>query len=181
MARKPAKNNKTEHVLNLLTARKEPEKRETEEDVSKDIREQLEEELKKEQLEDAAAGQEGPEKEETEKAGDTKEQIDAAEPERLPDAVKAPDPGQQYFFYNVMEDLVGDKVEENLVRFGACTCARCKADAMALALNHLSPKYLVLEKQARMPMHNFYEKKYTVEILVALVQACIQVAKHPNH
>ena len=81
----------------------------------------------------------------------------------------------------MIADLVEGSVEENLNRFGACTCPRCRADAMALALNHISPKYVVLEKAAKMPMRNFYERKYSAEILVALVQACIIVAKNPNH
>ena len=163
-------------MLNLLTARKEPEH--NDEKAALDIREQLERELQKDTREDGAEKKDlEPEEPGIRTAEQSKEQSETKEVGKKEPEEESPD----YLFYNVMEDLVEGKVEENLKRFDACTCPRCRADATALALNHISPKYVVVEKSALTPMRNFYENKYAAEILVALVQACITVAKNPFH
>ena len=48
MTKKTGRNNKTEHVLNLLTARKEPEY--SDERTAEEIRQQLEKELQQEEI-----------------------------------------------------------------------------------------------------------------------------------
>lgn len=86
-----------------------------------------------------------------------------------------------YVFFNVMKAVVEDGLDENLRRFDACTCPRCRMDALAIALNRLAPKYVVVDRGAVSALKDVYEKKYMAETLVAMVQACIEVAKNPRH
>ncbi len=86
-----------------------------------------------------------------------------------------------YVFFNVMKAVVEDGLDENLRRFDACTCPRCRMDALAIALNRLAPKYVVVDRGAVSALKDVYEKKHMAETLVAMVQACIEVAKNPRH
>ncbi len=116
------------------------------------------------------------------------EEAGAGEQERKEAAADAADAvldGQKqdtdYVFFNVMRAIVEDGLEENLKRFDACTCPRCRMDAMAIALNRLTPKYVVVDRGAVSALKDVYEKKYMADTLVAMVQACIEVAKNPRH
>ena len=44
---------------------------------------------------------------------------------------------------NIMEDLVENKLGELMRSADMCCCGRCRADAKALALNKLPPRYVV--------------------------------------
>ena len=106
MAKKTGRNNKTEHVLNLLTARKEPEH--NDEKAALDIREQLERELQKDIREDGAEKKDlEPEEPGIRTAEQSKEQSETKEVGKKEPEEESPD----YLFYNVMEDLVEGKVD----------------------------------------------------------------------
>lgn len=87
----------------------------------------------------------------------------------------------KYVFYNVMETLIRDKVLDYMNKFGICTCDRCVTDTTALALNHVPPKYVVVDREAVSPLKNYYERAYVGEITVALSRACIVVGGNPYH
>lgn len=44
-----------------------------------------------------------------------------------------------FVFYNIMESIVQEKAIKYMKQFGNCTCKRCEADTIALALSKLPP------------------------------------------
>lgn len=103
-----------------------------------------------------------------------------AEPE-APEAEPEPDEMEGYVFYNIMEKIVQDKAMKYMKQFGNCTCKRCEADTIALALSMLPPKYVVVKKDSVSPLLNFYEDHYAGQIIVEITKACITVNRNPRH
>lgn len=86
-----------------------------------------------------------------------------------------------YLFYNIMEKIVQEKAMKYMKQFGNCTCKRCEADTIALALSKLPPKYVVVKADSISPLLNFYEDHYAGQIIVEITKACIVVNKNPRH
>lgn len=87
---------------------------------------------------------------------------------------------QDMVLVNLMEALVLSRLDATLMRFNCCKCNKCKKDIAAIALNKLTPKYVVIchedeskKKQA--------EEQYGTEVTSALVQAIMLVKKEPRH
>jgi len=87
------------------------------------------------------------------------------------------DPG----YINVMQVLVEEKAPKYVKMFGLCDCARCMEDVKAYTLNHLPPKYVVLEPGDRIPRLTVYEGKFSSDITAQLLQACKVVHNTPHH
>ncbi|MEA5083836.1 MAG: late competence development ComFB family protein [Lachnospiraceae bacterium] len=87
----------------------------------------------------------------------------------------------RYIYVNVLEEIVKERVETYMRKFGVCTCPRCVADTIALALNGLTPKYVVIDKKAGSPMFNYLENQYAGVVTTQLSQACITVKNNPYH
>lgn len=101
-----------------------------------------------------------------------------------PVAVQPPkqEPEPTYRMVNVMEQILKrQKLEQQMERYGVCTCSRCRADVEALALTKLPAKYIVVDKSTVAPMIGFYENRYRVNILTQIIRACIQVKEEPHH
>ena len=80
---------------------------------------------------------------------------------------------------NVMEHVVVEKLDLAFSRFNnCCKCDKCRKDVAAIALNKLTPKYVVAEK-GQLPEQ--ISKINSSEVLNAIVQAIIQVRSHPRH
>lgn len=92
-----------------------------------------------------------------------------------------PEEMEGYVFYNIMEKIVKDKAMKYMTQFGNCTCKRCEADTIALALSKLPPKYVVVKEDSVSPLVNFYEDHYAGQIIVEITKACIVVNKKPRH
>lgn len=92
-----------------------------------------------------------------------------------------PDEMEGYIFYNIMEKIVQEKAVKYMKQFGNCTCRRCEADTIALALSKLPPKYVVVMADSISPLLNFYEDHYAGQIIVEITKACIVVNKNPRH
>ena len=108
----------------------------------------------------------------------------AAEPEPAPvrdgsahEFVEPENPG----YINVMQVLVEEKAPKYVEMFGLCTCKRCMEDVKAYTLNHLPPKYVVLEPNDRVPRLTVYEGKFSSDITAQLLQACKVVMETPHH
>lgn len=86
-----------------------------------------------------------------------------------------------YVFYNIMERIVKDKAMKYMKQFGNCSCRRCEADTIALALSKLPPKYVVAKEDSVSPLVNFYEDHYAGQVIVEITKACIVVNKNPRH
>ena len=82
---------------------------------------------------------------------------------------------------NIMELLVDERLERYERMFGLCTCARCLADARALALTRLPAKYVVLDSSAATPMTSLYRAKYESMVVAQVIQACKIVMESPRH
>lgn len=84
-------------------------------------------------------------------------------------------------YINVMQVLVEEKAPKYVEMFGLCTCKRCMEDVKAITLNHLPPKYVVLEPGDRVPRLTVYEGKFSSDITAQLLQACKLVMERPHH
>ena len=84
-------------------------------------------------------------------------------------------------YINVMQVLVEEKAPKYVEMFGLCTCKRCMEDVKAITLNHLPPKYVVLEPGDRVPRLTVYEGKFSSDITSQLLQACRLVMERPHH
>lgn len=113
------------------------------------------------------------------------EALQAAEPQAAdepnPQPAAAAEPEPDFVTINVIERIVRDKVIYFMREFDVCTCDRCKADTIALALNGLPPKYIVTMPAAVEPLLSFYTNKYISTVTVELTKACIAVKENPRH
>jgi competence protein ComFB len=79
---------------------------------------------------------------------------------------------------NAMETVVLEKLDSVLSKFKCCKCDRCKKDIVALALNKLSPKYMVLLDGQPTPD---MDPQTNAEVVTAMIQAVLAVRAHPRH
>ncbi|WP_097004745.1 late competence development ComFB family protein [Lacrimispora amygdalina] len=84
-------------------------------------------------------------------------------------------------YLNVMEHVVENIAREYMERLGGCTCEHCLADVIALTLNSLSPKYVVVEPPAASPMLNFFSSRFAPQVIVELTKSCLIVKENPHH
>lgn len=106
---------------------------------------------------------------------ETTSALDSSVPE---DTLSAP---PHFIFVNICEELVKEKTIEYLKRFGVCTCSRCVADTMALALTNIQPKYVVMDPDTAVPFLSYYANKLSVNVMTELTKACLTVLAHPRH
>lgn len=91
------------------------------------------------------------------------------------------DNDKEFLFINVCEELVKENIDEYINRFNVCKCKRCAADAMALALSNLPPKYIVVNDTSAVPFLSFYENKYRILLMTELTKACLKIIESPRH
>lgn len=111
---------------------------------------------------------------------DTPTQQTTPEPP-TPDGIANTDEKEEFYFVNVCEMLIKDKVVEYLEKFGVCTCSRCVADTMALTLSNLTPKYVVTDEPDVIPFLSYYDSKFNNNIMTELTKACLSVDANPRH
>lgn len=99
----------------------------------------------------------------------------APEPRRI--AVPTLD-SRQTVVVNTMEACVLGKLDDVLERFSCCRCDRCKKDIIALALNKLPPRYMVLAEGQPEPD---ISPQINAQVVAAMIQAVIRVRSHPRH
>lgn len=90
---------------------------------------------------------------------------------------------EKYHIFNVMEHLVEEITDEmfNMPNVDMCICDRCKADVIALALNHLSPKYVVSEKGRVFSELENCTFQMRAEVLTEVIKAMEKVKENPSH
>ncbi len=111
------------------------------------------------------------------------------EPEKAPissDKVKQASPSEApeepiFHYLNVYERLVLERLEEFQAMFGVCTCPRCTADVISIALTNLPAKYIVTDNPRTIPLLSFYREKYRTSVAAQLSHACVQVKQKPFH
>lgn len=104
----------------------------------------------------------------------------AVVPQPAPVSFQQPVPADVGYI-NVMQVLVEEKAPKYVKMFGLCDCKRCLEDVKALALNHLPPKYVVIDQGDRVPKLTFYEGKYNSDVTAQLLKACSKVSERPHH
>lgn len=85
---------------------------------------------------------------------------------------------QPTILVNAMESIVLEKLESALARFQCCKCDRCKKDIVAMALNKLPPKYMVLPEGQPTPD---IDPQTNAQVVAAVIQAILGVRAHPKH
>lgn len=84
-------------------------------------------------------------------------------------------------YVNVMETLVEEKAAKYIDLFGLCKCHRCVADVKAYALNHLTPKYVVMLTGEVIPRISVYEGQFSADVTAQILTACKVVMANPRH
>lgn len=85
---------------------------------------------------------------------------------------------QPTILVNTMESIVLEKLESALARFQCCKCDRCKKDIVAMALNKLPTKYMVLQEGQPTPD---IDPQTNAQVVTAVIQAILAVRAHPRH
>jgi competence protein ComFB len=82
---------------------------------------------------------------------------------------------------NINEEFVRMHVKKTMEELGACRCDTCFANACAIALNALKPKYVTTEKGALLTEAATITVSNQADILVEATKAVMQVMKNPHH
>ncbi len=82
---------------------------------------------------------------------------------------------------NYMEILVGQMFDAATQNMDICKCARCKLDIMAIALNKLTPRYIVSDEGYLYTKLNMYQQQYSADIISAITQGTMLVSQNKNH
>ncbi|MEM1485292.1 late competence development ComFB family protein [Oscillospiraceae bacterium PP1C4] len=79
---------------------------------------------------------------------------------------------------NIMEKLVVEKLDAAFAKFNCCKCDRCKQDVAAIALNKLTPKYVVTDQSS---MIDLISRQTSAEVTTAIIKAILIVRANPRH
>lgn len=79
---------------------------------------------------------------------------------------------------NIMELLVDERVGEVVAKFHCCRCDKCRKDIVAITLNTLTPRYIVLD-ELESPL--IADRKTVTEVTSALIKAVLTVKARPRH
>lgn len=82
---------------------------------------------------------------------------------------------------NVAEVIANEKIDEIMKRMDVCSCSRCKADVLALALNSLPTKYVTSDAGKQYIQLNSYKRQFETDVTSALIKACLIVKSSPKH
>ena len=83
---------------------------------------------------------------------------------------------------NYMEKLVFNKLDDlHKSKKNFCNCEQCRLDIAAIALNELSPRYIVTDRGKLYTKIDMLETQFSVNILMELTKGIDIVAKHPRH
>lgn len=83
--------------------------------------------------------------------------------------------------FNIMQLLAEEKADKYIKMFGLCDCKRCRQDVLALTLNEISTKYVVMPRAELTIRNDMYRSHYDGEITVQILRACQKVMEHPRH
>ena len=101
--------------------------------------------------------------------------------EDAPQVEAPPAPEPDFVRLNIMEHIVQEKIIYFMRQFDVCTCDRCVADVVALTLNGLAPKYIVVDRAAAAPLSDFYTNKFIADVTVEAMKACATIRDNPRH
>ena len=90
----------------------------------------------------------------------------------------APQPDTAVKVINIHERMVADRIEAALKKFSCCSCTLCRNDAMAMALNSVSPKYIVTTEA---DVEVLLKNESPDEVTQAISKAILHVKANPRH
>lgn len=82
---------------------------------------------------------------------------------------------------NVMEEIVGRRMDPIIKEFKCCTCDKCKADIAAYVLNNIRPKYVSTEKGELFSRSVQFDKNFDMNLTILISTAVKQVKENPRH
>ena len=88
---------------------------------------------------------------------------------------------EKFEIRNVSEDLVDMYLEECIKNSGMCTCARCRADVRAFALNNFPPRYVVTEFGDALTRALALSTQFQADIITAIMRGVLLVRDNPRH
>ena len=83
-------------------------------------------------------------------------------------------------YHNLMEDVVLQYVDSMLAADKGCCCDICRADVIALSLNHLPPRYVVSDKGRMLAKLGSYESQFRTDVFAAMSEAIMVVRHKPR-
>ena len=84
-------------------------------------------------------------------------------------------------YRNLMEEIVLQNLDTVMAAEGGCTCDACKSDVAAFALNNLPAHYVATRQGRLMVKLQSYELQSRADVVAAISEAAVMVAKHPRH
>ena len=85
-------------------------------------------------------------------------------------------------FKNYMEDVVLDVYQDFKKRYPQfCTCERCQADIIAIALTKLKGRYAVSPQGEILAKISREDRQVLADALIVIMEAADLVSKQPNH
>lgn len=87
----------------------------------------------------------------------------------------------EYKLKNHMEDIVADAVDQYMGQTNMCRCEKCRLDVMALALNRLTPAYVVTETGDLFARIESTYVQNQVNAEIAVLKAIEMVSSSPKH
>ncbi|MEA4889589.1 MAG: late competence development ComFB family protein [Clostridiaceae bacterium] len=86
-----------------------------------------------------------------------------------------------YALKNCMEDIVAKTADECIPESSLCSCAKCRMDVMAIALNNLPPTYVVTHKGELLASIDATGLQNQADVLSAVMNAIHIVKEYPKH
>ncbi|MCQ4921614.1 late competence development ComFB family protein [Tissierella carlieri] len=84
--------------------------------------------------------------------------------------------------YNLMENEVLNTIDSIQKEVEIkCQCEKCRLDIAAIALNNLSPKYVVTEKGYLYAKVNNMNYQFNTDVITAVTKAIEMVSENPKH
>lgn len=99
-------------------------------------------------------------------------------PPDKPEPEQKPEPDTAIKVINLHERMVADRMEKALKKFGCCSCTLCRNDAMAMALNSVTPKYIVTTEA---DVAALTKNENAEEVTAAISKAILYVKANPRH
>ena len=105
----------------------------------------------------------------------------APAPAPEPAPISEPEDEDRAELFNIMQLLAEEKADKYIKMFGLCDCKRCRQDVLALTLNEISTKYVVMPRAELTIRNDMYRSHYDGEITVQILRACQKVMENPRH
>lgn len=80
--------------------------------------------------------------------------------------------------YNINEEMVAQKIDDAMDKFRCCNCELCRQDITIMALNNMTPKYMLINKNDAPKIAKSMDFSDTTK---ALMKAILYVKGHARH